>query len=183
MKFKKIIIGMVIAALAFGAVACTKNDSNEGKGQQQEQDKDQNKDQDKEQDKKELTGTLEEIMASIYKGVGEEIPSLQNTPLTDENVAYYAGIEKLDGAEGLASEAMITSVAHSVVLVKAKEGSDIEALKTEMKEKVDPRKWICVGVEREEVIVDNIGNTIIMIIDQNKEAAEKLHKSFLALEK
>ena len=169
MKFKKIIIGMVIAALAFGAVACTKNDDKGSENVQQEQ------------DKEELTGSLEEIMASIYEGVDEEMPKVQNTPLTDENVAYFAGIEKLDGAEGLASEALIGSIAHSVVLVKAKEGTDIEALKAEMKEKVDPRKWICVGVEREEVIVDNIGNTIIMIIDGT--VADKIHESFLALGK
>ena len=67
------------------------------------------------------------------------------------------------------------------MLVKAKEGTDIEVLKTEIKEKVDTRKWICVGVEREEVIVDNIGNTIIMIIDDT--SAEKIHESFLALGK
>lgn len=102
MKFKKIIIGMVIAALAFGAVACTKNDDKGSGDVQQEQDK--NEGNSEEQDKKELTGSLEEIMASIYEGVDEEMPKVQNTPLTDENVAYFAGIEKLDGAEGLASK-------------------------------------------------------------------------------
>ena len=168
MKFKKIIIGMVIAALAFGAVACAKNDSDVA-GQVQEQ------------GQKELTGTLEEIMASIYEGIDVEMPMVGNTTLDDENVAYFAGIEKLNGAEGLASEAMISSIAHSVVLLRAQEGTDIEALKAEMKEKVDPRKWVCVGVEREEVIVDNIGNTVIMII--NETVADKIHESFLALAK
>ncbi len=172
MKFKKIIIGMIIASLAFGAVACTKGDSNDGNKTEQGQ----------EQSKKQLTGSLEEIMASVYKGLGEvDLPMVANTPLTDENVAYFAGIEKLDGAEGLASEAMIGSIAHSVVLIRAKEGTDIEALKTNIKEKIDPRKWVCVGVEREEVIVDNIGDTVIMIIDQ--EMPEKIHESFKALSK
>ncbi|QSX06465.1 hypothetical protein JYG23_03125 [Sedimentibacter sp. zth1] len=171
MKFKKIVLGLVIAALAFGAVACTdkSNDTNIDNGQQQDK------------EEKELTGSLEEIMTSIYEGIDEEMPMVANTVLTEENVAYFAGIEKLDGNEGLASEAMINAKAHSVVLVKAKEGTDIEALKKEMKEKVDPRKWICVGVEREEIIVDNIGNTVILIIDD--QVAYKIHESFLALGK
>ena len=94
-------------------------------------------------------------------------------------VFLFLGLESLKGAEGLASEAMIGSIAHSVCLLRAPEGTDIEALKAEIKEKVDPRKWVCVGVEREEVIVDNIGNLIIMIIDSN--VPEEFQKSFLEL--
>ncbi len=169
MKFKKIVVCMLIAALSFGAVACTKNDDKGSQGQQQEQ------------EKKELTGSLEEIMGSLYKGLEEEFKPLQNTVLTDENSMYFTGLEKLNGAEGLASEMMISSVAHSVVLLRVKEGTDIEALKTDIKEKVDPRKWICVGVEREEIVVDNIGNTIVLIMDRS--SADKIHENFLALAK
>ena len=47
-----------------------------------------------------------------------------------------------------------------------KEGSDIEKIKAEIKEKVNPRKWICVGVDKEDVIVINKGNVILLVIDQ-----------------
>ncbi|QSX04775.1 hypothetical protein JYG23_08645 [Sedimentibacter sp. zth1] len=123
--------------------------------------------------------SLEDIMSAVYSGVKSDLPMVANTPVTDENVKYFLGIESLNGAEALASEAMIGSIPHSVVLLRAPEGSDIEALKKEIKEKVDPRKWICVGVERDEVIVDNIDNVVIMII-QNRIANE-IHESFLNL--
>lgn len=125
--------------------------------------------------------SLETIMEAVYSGVGDKIPMMiANTVITEENSAYYLGLESLtEDTEALASESMITSVAHSVCLLRAAEGTDIEALKNEIKEKVNPRKWICVGVEREEVIVDNIGNLIIMIID--KSAPEKYQESFLKL--
>lgn len=164
MKLKRIIIGMLIIALAFGAVACNKV-LNQGQ----------------EQGKKELSESLEDIMKTLYKGTEMESQMLQNTVLTDDNAMYFLGLEKLDGAEALASEMMITSVAHSVVLMRVKDGADIEAIKTQIKENVDPRKWICVGVEREEIIVDNIGNTILLVMDN--KVSEKIHENFLELAK
>jgi hypothetical protein len=123
--------------------------------------------------------SLETIMESVYSRIGEKPMMTMNTVVSDENVKYYLGLESLNGAEALASESMIGAIAHSVVLLRAPQGSDVEALKKEIKEKVDPRKWICVGVEREEVIVDSIGNLIIMIIDGNNPT--KLHEGFLNL--
>lgn len=123
--------------------------------------------------------SLETIMEAVYSRIKERPMMLENRVVTDENSKYFLGLEALNGAEALASESMIGSTAHSVVLLRAPEGSDVEALKKEIKENVDPRKWICVGVEREEVIVDNIGNVIIMIIDSQNP--EKLHEGFLKL--
>ncbi len=169
MKLKKLIVSVLVIALVFGAVACKKDDGKDipDKGQ--------------EQGKKELTGSLEDIMKSLYKDTEVNAEMLQNTVLTDENSSYFSGLEKLNGAEGLASEMMINVAAHSVVLLRVKDGANVEAIKAEIKEKVDPRKWICVGVEREKLIVDNIGNTIILIIDNN--ISEKIHENFLELAK
>ena len=127
----------------------------------------------------EVTGTLEELMAQIYAGVSEELPVVDNREITDENSQYYLGIDLSQVQEALASEAMISSIAHSVCLLRAKEDTDIEALKTSIKENVDPNKWVCVGVAQDHVIVDNIGNLIILIMDDF--APEQLHDAFLAL--
>ncbi|MEG2769417.1 MAG: hypothetical protein RR902_01220 [Oscillospiraceae bacterium] len=127
-----------------------------------------------------LTGTLEEIMTKIYDGVKSELPKTMNTPITAENSMYFVGLENLDNVEeALASEAMINAVAHSVCLIKVKDGADIEAIKTQIKENVDPRKWICVGVSDENVRVENIGNTILLVMDE--EASQEFVDSFLAL--
>ncbi len=124
--------------------------------------------------------SLEGIMERIYKGTGVEYPMLGNFEITPENSEFYLGIPNMEFEEAIASETLMGSQAHSVCLVRVKEGSDVEKIKEEIRTKVDPRKWICVGVEREEVIVVNQENLILMIIDQF--APEKLRDSFMALD-
>ena len=65
--------------------------------------------------------------------------------------------------EAIASEGMI-SKEHSIVLARVKPGSNIESLKSEIKQKVNPQKWICVGIERDQIIVDSIDDVIILIM-------------------
>ena len=80
----------------------------------------------------------------------------------------------------MASEPMIGSSAHSIVLIRVNDGSDIAKIKEDIKTNVDPRKWICVGVDPENVVVDNIDNMIILIMD---ERSEEFHKAFLEIMK
>jgi len=89
------------------------------------------------------------------------------SPLTKENQAYMLGVDNFDFIEGIASEPMMSSQAHSVVLLTVKEDSDIEAIKEDIKANVDGYKWICVGVEPENIIVDS------------KEHATAIHDAFL----
>lgn len=123
--------------------------------------------------------SLETIMEAVYSRIKEKPMMLANTVITDENSEWFLGLKSLKGAEGLASEPMIGSIAHSVCLLRAPEGTDIEKLKAEIKENINSHKWVCVGVEREEVIVDNIGNLIIMIIDGQNST--EFHEGFLNL--
>ena len=135
---------------------------------------------------KELTGSLEEIMndlnAYVFEGYGDdEKPMLMNTNVLEmapDNVEYYIGKANIEYEEILASEPMMSSIAYSVVLVRMKDGSDIEAAKQEILEKADPRKWICAEVPKEDVIVKNRGNVIILIMVENAEFREKLDKGF-----
>lgn len=126
--------------------------------------------------------SLEGIMDKIYMGAyKEEKPSVAYTRIDSESVNYFLGLDSMDGIlEALGAEPMMSSSAHSVCLVRAAEGADIERLKADIKENVDPRKWICVGVEREDIIVNNIENLIILIMDSANPKA--IEESFLSLE-
>ncbi len=126
-----------------------------------------------------VTDSLDKIMETLYTGVSDKIATVVNTEITAENSAYFLGIENLEMEEGLASEPMMTSIAHSVCLVRVAEGTDMEALQTQVKENVDPNKWICVGVDPEKIIVDHIDNLMILIM--NDEYGETIHENFLAL--
>ena len=127
---------------------------------------------------KNVEGSLEEIMTKVYANVAddEKPMGLANTEVTDENIEYYLGTSDIEYKEALASESMTGSIAHSVVLVRTKENADVEAIKTKIKENVNPRKWICVGVEEDEVIVKSKGDLIILIMTQTGK--EKIEKGF-----
>ena len=94
------------------------------------------------------------------------------------NVEYYIGTTDIEYEEILASEPGMGSQAYSVVLVKMKEGADIEAAKQKILDNVNPRKWICVEVPKEDVIVKNRGNIIILIMVNDETFREKLDKGF-----
>ena len=127
---------------------------------------------------KNVEGTLESIMEKVYANIPEdERPMmLTNTEVNKENIEYYLGTSDIEYKEALASESMTGSIAHSVVLVRTKENADVEAIKTKIKENVNPRKWICVGVEEDEVIVKSKGDLIILIMAQS--GRENLEKGF-----
>ena len=123
---------------------------------------------------KNVEGSLEDIMTRVYKDFKEdELPmGLQNTEVNEENVEYYLGTSDIEFESALASESMVGSIAHSVVLVRVKENADIEGIKTKIKENVDPRKWLCFGVEDYNVVVKNKGNLIILIMSENSSKLE-----------
>ena len=47
------------------------------------------------------------------------------------------------------------------------------------KENVDPMKWVCVGVDTKNILVDNIGDVLILVMSD--EAGKALHEAFLSL--
>ena len=95
-----------------------------------------------------------------------------------DNIESFIGTKEIEYEEILASESMVGSIAHSVVLVRMKDGADIESAKEKIKETVNPRKWVCVGVEKEDVIVKNKGNLIILIMVENETTRNKLEQGF-----
>ena len=70
-------------------------------------------------------------------------------------------------------------VAHSVVLVRANSIKDVDNIKKEIKEKIDPRKWICVGVDEKNVFVESKGDLVILIMDN--EYASTIRDNFINL--
>lgn len=132
------------------------------------------------QKEKNVEGTLPEIMAKVYAGTENDMPpSLAQMEVTDENKAYYFGTDDIEFKEALASEPMISSIAHSVVLVRLNEDQDAEEVKKTIKENVNPAKWVCVQVEEQNVHVESKGDLVILIMDNIKP--DKLLENFKAL--
>lgn len=127
--------------------------------------------------------SLEGIIDRTYAGLEDPdvIPMVTTTRITDETAEYYLGLKDLSQvSEAVASEAAIGSMPHSVCLVRAKDGVDVEALKEEIRTSVNPRKWICVGVEREDIVMASQGNLILMVI--NPDIPQQIADSFMKLD-
>ena len=131
--------------------------------------------------KKGLDGSLSEIMKEVYAGIpSDDLPDLENNKVTSENFSYYLGDVTFKYKEALASEPAMSSIAHSVVLVRLEDAKDADKAMKEIKEKVDPRKWVCVGVADENVLVVNRGDIVMLVMDD--ELAQTIKDNFLNLE-
>ncbi len=129
---------------------------------------------------KNIEGSLEDIMTKLYEGISEdELPmALTNTEITSDNMVGFLGATDIEFESALASESMVGSIAHSVMLIRTKEGQDIEEVKEKIQNSINPNKWICVTAEN--VIVKNKGNLILVIM--SNELAKPIEENFDSLE-
>ena len=129
-----------------------------------------------------VEGKLTDLMDKVNSEVAEEFKqNLFTMEINEENIVQFLGSADIEFEEAVASENMIGSIAHSVILLRAKENADIEALKTQIKGSINPRKWICVGVEPEDVIIENKGNLIIVIVIEDENIRNSISKEFKSL--
>lgn len=119
--------------------------------------------------------SMNEVVDKLYVGLEDNIPMVGSTEITKDNMKSYIGIDNLDIKEGVASEALIGSIAHSVVVLRVNDKVDVEKAKNDIKENANPRKWVC--VEAEKVIVKSKGDVIILIMSNN-ELAPKIESNF-----
>ena len=121
---------------------------------------------------KTVEGTLEEIMAKVYEGIPEEnLPMLMDIPIDNETVEGFLGTTEVSYKEALAKEPMISSIPHSVVLVRLNNAKDAEAAVEKIKASVNPRKWIC--VEASNVVVKSKGDLVILIMADTEMTTEE----------
>ena len=125
-----------------------------------------------------VEGELSDLFTKIYENAEAESPAVMYIKVDETNKKSMLGTEEVNFTEALASEAAIMTIPHSIVLIRVDGNTDIEKTKKLIRENADPRKWICVGVEDDEVIVDSLGNLIILIMSENADA---YHKAFLKL--
>ncbi|MBQ1984967.1 MAG: DUF4358 domain-containing protein [Clostridia bacterium] len=139
-------------------------------------------------DSKTVSGTLPEIIDKIYAAadldaetrdfVDSDIYGPVTTEMDAESMIYYFGVDNPDAEEAVFSEPMMNANPFSVCLVRVKDGTDVEALKKDIKANADPRKWVCVGVEDSDVRVESIGNVVLLVMANN---SEKYTEAFLSL--
>lgn len=130
-----------------------------------------------------LSETLEEIADKIYKNATDfEISIMPATEidLADADaVNYYLGVASADSIErAVFSEPMIGSIPYSMCLVKVKDGADKDALKQEILDGVNYRKWVCVAAEK--ILVADCGDVIMMVMS-SEDNVETIYNAFSAV--
>jgi len=154
MKFKRVILCVMIGVIMIGLTGC---------------------------ENKNIKGNLEDLMLKLYQDyTEEEINELVNMEVTPELNKYFLGVFYFKIKEGLGSEPYLLSKAHSVVLVRLEdeEVDNVEEIKKDIKDNVDSYKWISFGVERENIIVENRGNLLLLVIVENEEDRNNIIKRF-----
>ena len=125
---------------------------------------------------------LTSLVDQIYEGISIEMPMLMTMPVDTadaDSVKYLTGLENGDNVEfAVVSEPMMSSQAYSMVLVKAKDGADVDAMAKSMNENVDERKWICVTAEK---IYSVASGNVVCLVMSNESTAKTVYDSFKTL--
>ena len=145
---KKMIVLVMVLAMALAMAACG------GKGAE----------------KAPLEGTMEEnVMKVMEIAPVEFMVGAMPVDLSDTSedgkwaLSYFTGLS--DAAkitDVCVYEPMMGSQAFSLVMARVAEGQDVQSVAQEMKDTIDPRKWICVGAD--EIMAAGYGDTVLFIM-------------------
>lgn len=180
---KKLLTVAVCTSLSLSLLACgkkDKDDTNKGNDQQVEEDGTQTPDIDEDkpvlpEDDTDMEepdiqeSPLSDEMSVLMENV-TDLPNVSDTILNQENFEYYAFIPYIEGVEGLCSEALIGSIAHSVVMLRLPEGVDAAQVAEDVKANMNPAKWVCVEAEKAEVLHDD--NTVLLVMSWEQTAQD-----------
>lgn len=132
----------------------------------------------------ELTGSLPEIMDSVYENADlsqdfkDAMADFDSGEIPTESAEYLIGTTEVAYDESFYSVPLMNVVPYQCILLRLPEGTDIEAAKQTLADHADPRKWVC--VEAESVIVENVENVVLFVMGDS-QTTNALRTAFLAL--
>ena len=119
-----------------------------------------------------LKGDLTKIIEKIYEKKDTGI-NLFNTPidLTDmDSIRYNTGLEDISKVkEAVVSEAMISSQAYSMVLLRTNTSEDAEEVAKAMLDGINTRKWICVEADDIKIVTHDDLVLLVMVASSMDE--------------
>ena len=122
--------------------------------------------------------SLEEMIWASYAGMELPMTGEMEIDQTDADaVAFYLGTNDVTFKRAVVSEAMISSIAHSVAVLELEDGADAAAVAATLKETAPVGKWVCVVPEK--VGTAHRGNIVMMVMSA---AADEILANFSALQ-
>jgi len=113
--------------------------------------------------------TLEEMILASYANIELPFTGEMEIDKTDADaVAFYLGTNDVTFKRGVVSEAMISSIAHSVVVLEMEDAAAAEAAAATLKETAPVGKWVCVVPDQ--VGTAHRGNIVMMAMSNSADA-------------
>ena len=117
-----------------------------------------------------LTGTMEENVTKLMEtNPAEFMGGLMPIDLKDTSeeglwsLKNYTGLDSADKITDVAAyEPMTGSQAFSLVMVRVKNAGEARQVAQQMKDNINPRKWICAGADQ--VMAAGHGDTVMFIM-------------------
>lgn len=125
---------------------------------------------------------LTTLVDKIYEGLEIEMPMVgtQVIDITDNDaVKYTTGLENANDIEYVVeSMPMMNAQPYSLVLVKVKDGVNIEETAKTMNENIDARKWVCVSAEK---VYTTTSGDVICLVMSKEDVAKPVYENFKTL--
>lgn len=124
-----------------------------------------------------LTDSLTDIVDKIYAAHPIEISSLSTDAIditdTDWMLPQFTGLSSADGVkEAVISQPMMSSIAYSLVLVRVEDAKNAQSIGQQMKDGINPRRWVC--VEADDLAVCGYGDVVMLIMVSSEFASDGL---------
>lgn len=121
-----------------------------------------------------LTDSLPDIVDKIYAAHPVDLSvSTETVDITDTDwmLPQFTGLKSTEGVkEAVVSEPMISSIAYSLVLVRVEDAKNAQSIAQQMKDGINPRKWVC--VEADDLAVCGYGDVVMLIMVASDFAAD-----------
>ena len=122
--------------------------------------------------------SLEEMIWASYANIELPFTGEMEIDKNDaDSVAFFLGTSDVTFKRAVVSEAMISSIAHSVVVLEMEDAAAAEAAAATLKETAPVGKWVCVVPEK--VGTAHRGNIVMMVMSA---AADEILANFSALQ-
>ncbi|MGN1399494.1 MAG: hypothetical protein ACI4WG_05805 [Erysipelotrichaceae bacterium] len=115
-----------------------------------------------------LNSVVDTLLASV------DTPMYEVTPIDKDSFQYFAFVDYKDSYEAVTADALIGSIAHSVVVINTKDG-DGATLAQEVFDNANPQKWICVSAAK--TIVMYTDNLVVLVMS-NSDTADAIKANF-----
>lgn len=124
-----------------------------------------------------------QVATDVYAKIDMNQMPMLDTQVLDlsdaEMVKMYTGLSDASKVDFVVlSQPMMGSMAYSMLLVKVKEGQNVDSIKQEMVDNIDVRRWICVAAEK--VVATNHSDLICLVM-ADEERTNTVYNAFCEL--